>query len=109
MANSLFVYGTLGPGRPNAHILEDLGGEWTEAFVIGKLVEAGWGAKSGYPALVIDETGEQIDGFLFTSNKLPDNWPMLDAFEGAEYERVTIKVHLSDGATAMAQVYSLKP
>ncbi|MGI4199102.1 gamma-glutamylcyclotransferase family protein, partial [Klebsiella pneumoniae] len=27
---SLFVYGTLGPGRPNAHILENIGGTWQE-------------------------------------------------------------------------------
>lgn len=25
--SSLFVYGTLGPGRPNAHILENIGGQ----------------------------------------------------------------------------------
>ncbi len=30
---SLFVYGTLGPGRPNAHILENIGGTWQEGHV----------------------------------------------------------------------------
>ena len=108
MQNRLFVYGTLGPGRPNAHILEGIGGEWSEAFVIGKLVNAGWGAKSGYPALMVDTVGERIDGFLFTSAKLQENWPMLDTFEGEEYERVAVKAHLSDGTTTTAQVYALK-
>jgi gamma-glutamylcyclotransferase (GGCT)/AIG2-like uncharacterized protein YtfP len=32
---SLFVYGTLGPGRPNAHILEKIGGTWREGHVAG--------------------------------------------------------------------------
>lgn len=29
---SLFVYGTLGPGRPNAHILEKIGGHGRKAM-----------------------------------------------------------------------------
>jgi gamma-glutamylcyclotransferase (GGCT)/AIG2-like uncharacterized protein YtfP len=37
---TLFVYGTLGPGRPNAHVLEGIGGSWQEGHV-GKL--AGFG------------------------------------------------------------------
>lgn len=108
MENRLFVYGTLGPGGPNAHILEDIGGEWSEGFVVGKLVEAGWGAKSGYPALVIDDSGERIDGYLFQSDKLAENWVMLDAFEGDEYERVPVKVNVPNGQLT-AQIYSLKP
>ena len=109
MANRLFVYGTLGPGRPNAHILEALGGQWLDAYVIGRLVKAGWGAKSGFPALVIDAAGDRIDGFLFTSEKLEESWPMLDAFEGEEYMRVPAQVHLPDGQLVGAQVYALKP
>ena len=49
---SLFVYGTLGPGRPNAHILENIGGTWQEGHVGGSLLEKGWGAKMGYPGIV---------------------------------------------------------
>lgn len=105
--NRLFVYGTLGPGRPNAHILEGIGGHWSTGFVYGKLVEAGWGAKSGFPALVIDDSGDKIDGFLFQSDSLAENWPMLDAFEGGEYERVSVQVHIAGGELT-AQVYSLK-
>lgn len=108
MKNRLFVYGTLGPGRPNAHVLENIGGEWSEAFVLGRLVEAGWGAKAGYPALVIDDAGDRIDGFLFTSENLAENWSILDAFEGEEYERVSVQAHFPDGRSMLAQVYSLK-
>lgn len=39
---SLFVYGTLGPGRPNAHILENIGGKWQEGHVGGSLLDKGW-------------------------------------------------------------------
>lgn len=109
MKNCLFVYGTLGPGRPNAHVLENIGGEWSEAFVIGRLVDAGWGADAGYPALVIDDAGGRVDGFLFTSESLEEHWPRLDAFEGEEYERVPVSARLLGGQSVEAQVYSLKP
>lgn len=33
--HSLFVYGTLGPGRPNAHIMENIGGSWQPGYVLG--------------------------------------------------------------------------
>ena len=108
MQNQLFVYGTLGPGRPNAHILEALDGQWSEAYVIGRLVDAGWGAESGFPALVLDGDGEKVSGYLFKSDSLPKNWPMLDAFEGDEYERVSVEVTVSNSGIEMAQVYVLK-
>ena len=40
--NNLFVYGTLAPGRPNEHILQDIGGTWKEGSVTGKLHQEGW-------------------------------------------------------------------
>ncbi|PUZ80813.1 gamma-glutamylcyclotransferase, partial [Acinetobacter baumannii] len=33
--NQLFVYGTLCPNKANAHILEQIGGNWTKASVRG--------------------------------------------------------------------------
>jgi gamma-glutamylcyclotransferase (GGCT)/AIG2-like uncharacterized protein YtfP len=47
----LFVYGTLAPGRPNEHVLEPLDGTWRRATVRGDLLDVGWGAEHGYPAL----------------------------------------------------------
>ena len=32
----LFVYGTLAPGRANAHVLTGIDGTWEEASVTGK-------------------------------------------------------------------------
>jgi gamma-glutamylcyclotransferase (GGCT)/AIG2-like uncharacterized protein YtfP len=41
MIKKLFVYGTLGPGRPNEHIMKNIGDTWEEASVIGILHQEG--------------------------------------------------------------------
>ena len=59
----LFVYGTLAPGRANAHVLAGIDGRWEEASVTGKRYAEGWGAALGFPGLVLDPQGEQVAGF----------------------------------------------
>ena len=54
----LATYGSLAPGRPNHRQLSDLRGEWSIGTVRGKLVDKGWGAALGYPALVLDADGD---------------------------------------------------
>ncbi len=103
----LFVYGSLGPGRPNAHVLEDIGGSWLDASLKGRLLEAGWGAEMGFPGLVLDDQGQEVTGFVFSSDKLQERWPMLDRFEGDGYERVKAQVTLDDGSHLDAWVYVL--
>lgn len=103
----LFVYGTLGPGRPNAHILEAIGGTWSHATVRGHLKQQGWGANQGYPGLLLDENSEKIQGFVFSSENLKCNWSMLDDFEGEEYKRVLTKVSLADDNKIDAYIYQL--
>lgn len=105
MNQRLFVYGTLAPGRPNEHILEPLNGVWQPATVRGHLKEEGWGAVLGYPALVLDETGEVVSGFIFTAEKLSDYWNVLDTFEGEQYKRVLVEALLDDGNPVKAFVY----
>ncbi|HCQ7769775.1 gamma-glutamylcyclotransferase family protein [Enterobacter kobei] len=105
---SLFVYGTLGPGRPNAHILESIGGTWQKGHVGGSLINKGWGAEMGYPGIVLDDSGNRVQGFIFTSVNLPNHWDVLDEFEGAEYERVPVDVTTSSGQTIKSCVYMLK-
>ena len=61
----LFVYGTLGPGRPNEHVLSVIGGTWEEASVNGYLKQQGWGAEMGYPGIVLDDDGDEIKGYIF--------------------------------------------
>ena len=108
MAEKLFVYGTLGPGRPNENVLSAIGGSWESATVTGNLREQGWGAEMGYPGIVLDETGMEVKGFVFTSQNLSDHWPSLDAFEGEAYRRVLTKVKPKNGCTIDAYIYVLK-
>ena len=54
MQQHLFVYGTLGPNKPNAHILEVIGGTWRKGSVKGLLKEAGWEAELGFPGLMLN-------------------------------------------------------
>lgn len=108
-AQHLFVYGTLQPGRPNAHLLERIGGSWHEAHVFGHLHEEGWGATMGYPAIRLDENGPRVDGYVFSSEALESHWPSLDAFEGAAYKRTLVNVTLGDGQQISAHIYQLNP
>ena len=107
MIEQLFVYGTLAPGRPNEHVLSAIGGSWDAASVTGSLRQEGWGAVMGYPGIDLDEHGDEVQGFLFTSEKLSDHWAMLDAFEGKSYERVSTVVKLRGNRTVDAYIYTL--
>ena len=108
MTEKLFVYGTLGPNRPNAHILEDIGGSWEEGSVTGILKEEGWGAAMGYPAIILDSKGTEVRGFVFNSKYLSKHWKMLDDFEGNAYQRVITQVTLLDGTVTEAYLYTLR-
>ncbi len=44
MLERLFVYGTLAPGKPNAHMLGAVAGHWQEAWINGHLLKKGWGS-----------------------------------------------------------------
>ena len=105
---SLFVYGTLQPGGPNADVLSPISGTWQKATVSGRLVEAGWGAELGYPGLRLIQEGEAIQGSVLTSADLDTFWDELDAFEGAQYERVLTSVTLESGENLAAFVYALR-
>lgn len=108
MIHRLFVYGTLAPGRPNAHMLADVPGTWEPASVIGRLIPEGWGAAAGYPGIVLRKQGDEVEGLLFSSEKLEEHWSRLDEFEGEGYERVLTTVKLSDGTSVEAFVYALR-
>lgn len=105
----LFVYGSLQPGGPNHHVLTAIGGEWEPASIRGTLIQAGWGAGMGYPALVVNENGHDIAGHVFTSANLSTAWASLDGFEGEEYKRILAPVMLSSGQQIQAYVYVLRP
>ncbi|MEM9213795.1 MAG: gamma-glutamylcyclotransferase [Cyanobacteria bacterium P01_F01_bin.150] len=101
----LFVYGSLQPGGPNAYILDAIAGEWEPASIKGNLIEAGWGASMGYPGLVLNENGCEIQGHVFSSENLINHWADLDKFEGQDYDRVLTSVTLISGVQVQAHVY----
>lgn len=109
MQQHLFVYGTLGPNKPNAHILEVIGGTWRKGSVKGLLKEAGWGAELGFPELMLNSDGQTVDGYIFSSEQLDTLWNNLDEFEGSEYQRVLTEVTLENGQIQLAYVYALNP
>jgi gamma-glutamylcyclotransferase (GGCT)/AIG2-like uncharacterized protein YtfP len=104
----LVAYGTLAPGRPNQHQLDGLKGRWLPGRVRGALVEQGWGAALGYPALVLDPDGAAVDVQIFESADLPSHWARLDDFEGPGYQRVAVPVETTDGDLD-ASIYVFKP
>ena len=97
MTERLAVYGTLAPGRPNAHVLADLAGRWIEGAVRGYLRPDGWGAELGYPGIVLDPDGPVVEVMLLESADLADHWSRLDEFEGPGYRRTTTTVETADG------------
>lgn len=107
MIKNLFVYGTLAPNRPNAHVLAKYAGTWTPATVTGHLHQEGWGAQLGFPGIVLDAAGVAVQGFVFTSDELERALPELDAFEGDGYQRVRTQATLSNGAFVEAYIYAL--
>ena len=107
--NQLFVYGTLCPNRENAHILGGIGGDWQKASVHGTIHILDWGPDKGIPALVLAEQDPLIMGYLFSTEKLEQNWQMLDDFEGFQYERISVEVILESGEKTDAWTYVMKP
>ena len=108
MIEHLFVYGTLAPGRPNAHILADVSGSWEPAVVKGFLRQEGWGADVGYPGIIPSDSGNEVEGFIFTSEALSAHWQRLDEFEGDAYLRVQVSAKRRDGSMLQAYVYALR-
>jgi gamma-glutamylcyclotransferase (GGCT)/AIG2-like uncharacterized protein YtfP len=102
----LATYGTLAPGRQNHGQLSDLPGRWLVGHVRGSLIEAGWGAKLGYPGMILEPDGAPIEVFVFESRTLVDHWQQLDAFEGPGYRRTTVDVSTDEGVLA-ASIYVL--
>ncbi len=99
---TLAVYGTLGPGRPNHHVLEPFGGEWADGFIEGDLLEAGWGAALGYPGFRPRAGGDAVEVQVLTAPSLEGAWPDLDSFEGPGYERILVPVFSSESGTRRA-------
>ena len=106
--NQLFVYGTLCPNRENAHILAGIGGDWEKASIHGTIHILDWGPDKGLPAIILNEKDALVEGYLFSTEKLAENWQMLDDFEGFQYERVVVDVSVDSGEKIQAWTYVMK-
>jgi gamma-glutamylcyclotransferase (GGCT)/AIG2-like uncharacterized protein YtfP len=96
-SHRLATYGSLAPGRPNHHHVAGLRGRWFAGEVYGRLLEAGWGAALGFPALILDPDGSAIAVQVLESSDLPAHRPRLDHFEGTGYRRVLTTVRTPTG------------
>lgn len=108
--NSFIMYGTLGPGGPNHHLVKDIGGTWHKGLIKGKLAEGGWGSEFGYNGFRHDNSEEQQDipASILIAENMPSNWKRLDEFEGDGYERILSKFELADGSFAVGYIYALR-
>lgn len=83
-----------------------LGGSWSTGTVRGHLKEAGWGAQHGYPGLVLDPNGPEVQVHILEADALAAHWERLDAFEGSGYRRTVTQVMTRDGFVS-AYIYAL--
>ena len=74
----------------------------------GTFYDRGWGAAEGFPGIVLEDNGPQVQGYLFISAYLDAHWAMLDEFEDG-YDRVEVTVTTEDGQTFTAWIYQLQP
>lgn len=100
------MYGSLGPGQPNAHLLTKMGGSWKEAIVTGYLQTTDRARGIYFPLLRPHPDGPEVSGYVFTSEALPETWPQLDRFEGPAYVRLLTLVNYRTGQTGVANVYA---
>lgn len=77
--------------------MNSLSGRWIVGTVRGQLLQEGWGAELGYPGIILDSDGPEIDALIFESPDLPDHWTRLDEFEGRGYLRTVTAVSTAEG------------
>ncbi len=106
---TIIIYGTLAPNRPNHSKIEHINGKWIKGIIKGKLVEEGWGAELGYFGFKHSSLDEQenIEAYILFSNELVDNWTYLDEFEGDGYIRILAKFELDNGEVGVGNIYAI--
>lgn len=98
----LATYGTLAPGQVNHHQMDGMTGTWMPGKLRGRLFQDGWGAALNCPGFVLDSSGEDVTVQIFESADLPDHWDRLDAFEGAQYKRISTAAQTDQGAVEVS-------
>lgn len=103
----LSTYGSLAPGRVNHHQLDGIDGIWVQGTVRGILVNMGWGADLGYPAIMLEDVDETVAVWIFEAADLPGHWARLDAFEGEQYARVVTQANTDLGPLPVS-IYAIR-
>jgi hypothetical protein len=96
------------PNCPNGHVLDNIVGKFAPATVRGYLKDAGWSASMGYPGIQLDEEGDTVHGYIFSSSNLINHWENLDEFEGEEFQRQPVTVETYDEFDVDTYIYILK-
>jgi len=104
----LFVYGSLKPNEKNNFLLSAINGTWRTAFTFGFIKKINLGPKEIYDALILDNNGNRIEGYLFYSYALKNIWKKLDTFERENYKRQQTDININNKEKVKAFVYLLK-
>jgi gamma-glutamylcyclotransferase (GGCT)/AIG2-like uncharacterized protein YtfP len=107
-SRNLAVYGSLAPGKSNHERIAHLKGTWSDGYVEGKLVKAGWGSARGFPALHWKPGAGRVPVWVLESAELPEAWAALDEFEGSDYTRILVPVMRVGRPVLVANIYALR-
>ncbi len=88
------------PRGTNHGEVADLGGTWQRGFVRGRR------GQRTFPVFSWDETHGPTAVLVLESPALAARWRALDAFEGVDYRRILVPVHLLDGTLTVANLYA---
>jgi gamma-glutamylcyclotransferase (GGCT)/AIG2-like uncharacterized protein YtfP len=105
LCKNLFVYGTLKPECSNNYILQDIGGDFYKAILHGFQFDKKWEKETGYPGLIESDNSVKVEGYVFVSENLKNNWKIIDDFETAAYLRKRVSVNLDNNKKVTAFVY----
>ena len=105
---TLAIYGTLAPGKVNHHHIAELGGDWRDAAVRGRLGRVPCGIHEGLPAIVVGPDQPLHPVKLLVCEALPGAWARLDAFEGEEMQRLLVPLEGEGSAPGVANIYALR-
>ena len=107
---TLIVYGTLAPGKPNHDKLAHVSGVWESGTVKGKLESKGCGATwgfDGFKPVKAPEQSTEIPVHVLRSPMLIENWAALDDFEGTGYKRILAPYTLHHGVMGVGYIYAV--
>ncbi len=104
----LAVFDTQAPGGRDESMLADLGADWRRGWVPGYLVNGGSRGHHGYQGVAWDPSGDEVDAWLLTSDRLPQRLADMDESRGHNFARIVTPFETSDGETLIANMYALR-